>query len=207
MLKVGLTGGIASGKSTIAAMFRRLGAQVVDADQVARRVVEPGRPALKEIAEAFGGGVLRPDGSLDRGALARIVFADAGARARLNAILHPRIWKEEDRLFQMYEAQSPEGIVILDAAVLIESGGAGRMDLMVVVDVDEEDQLRRLASKGMPREEALARIRAQMPTAEKLKRADYVIDNRGSLERTRRRVGSIWRALVSRAGEKKIDKR
>jgi dephospho-CoA kinase len=207
MLKVGLTGGIASGKSTISEMFRRLGAHIVDADQVARRVVEPGTPALREISESFGEEVLRADGALDRAALGKIVFQDAEARSRLNSILHPRIWEEEARLFELYEAQDPEGIVLLDAAVLIEAGAAGRMDLMVVVDVDEDDQLRRLVGKGMPREEALRRIRSQMPTAEKLTYADYVIDNRGSLEETERQVDAIWAALTSKAGEKVIDKK
>ncbi|MFQ5693438.1 MAG: dephospho-CoA kinase [Nitrospinota bacterium] len=203
MLKVGLTGGIASGKSAVAAMFRRLGAHVIDADAVARRVVEPGRPALREVVEAFGEGVLGPDGSLDRPALGKIVFSDSGARARLNAIVHPRIWEEEDRLFRLLEQEDPEGIVILDAAVLIEAGGAHRMDLLVVLDVDEEEQLRRLVERGMCREDALARVRAQMPTPQKAALADYVIDTRGSLSATRRRVESVWRELLSKAREKK----
>ena len=206
MLKVGLTGGIASGKSTISEMFRRLGAHIVDADQVARRVVEPGTPALREISERFGEKVLRSDGSLDRSALGNIVFQNVEALARLNSILHPRIWEEEARLFELYEAQDPDGIVLLDAAVLIEAGAAGRMDLMVVVDVDQDDQLRRLIGKGMPREEALSRIRSQMPTAEKLTYADYVIDNRGSLAETERQVEVIWAAITLRAREKTIDK-
>jgi dephospho-CoA kinase len=206
MLKVGLTGGIASGKSTISEMFRRLGAHIVDADQVSRRVVEPGTPALQEISERFGEKVIRSDGSLDRSALGNIVFQNAEALARLNSILHPRIWEEEARLFELYEAQDPDGIVLLDAAVLIEAGAAGRMDLMVVVDVDEDDQLRRLVGKGMPREEALSRIRSQMPTAEKLTYADYVIDNRGPLAETERQVDAIWAAITLRTREKTIDK-
>ncbi|MFQ5913200.1 MAG: dephospho-CoA kinase [Nitrospinota bacterium] len=207
MLKVGLTGGIASGKSTIAEMFRRFGAHVIDADQIARQVVEPGRPALQEIAGTFGEGVLRPDGTLDRAALARIVFRDPEARARLNAIVHPRLWEEEGRQIEAFEAQDPEGIVVLDAAVLIEAGCADRMDVLVVLDVDEEDQLMRLASMGVSREEGQARIGAQMPTAEKLAHADYVIENRGSLEETGRQAERIWRQLLVRAREKVIDKK
>ncbi|MDP6484155.1 MAG: dephospho-CoA kinase, partial [Nitrospinota bacterium] len=163
MLKVGLTGGIASGKSTVAEMFRRHGAHLIDADRVSRDVVAPGRPALEEIVEAFGRGVLRPDGALDRAALGAIVFNDDDARARLNAIVHPRIWEEEDRLCAIYEARDPDGIVMIDAAVIIEAGGADRVDLMVVVDVDAEEQLARLVAKGMSEEEARARIRSQMP--------------------------------------------
>ena len=121
MLKVGLTGGIASGKSTVAEMFRRHGAHLIDADRVSRDVVAPGRPALEEIVEAFGRGVLRPDGALDRAALGAIVFNDDDARARLNAIVHPRIWEEEDRLCAIYEARDPDGIVMIDAAVIIEA--------------------------------------------------------------------------------------
>jgi dephospho-CoA kinase len=203
MLKVGLTGGIASGKTTIAGLFRRLGANVIDADEVARQVVEPGRPALAEIAESFGRAVLCPGGELDRAALGRIVFNDAEALARLNAITHPRIWEKEAQLLREYQERDPKGVTILDAAVLIEAGAADRMDVMVVLNVDEKDQLKRLSEKGMAREEALSRIRSQMPTSEKLTYADYVIDNRGSLEETTRKVEIIWEKLVSIAQEKR----
>jgi len=203
MLKVGLTGGIASGKSTVAEMFRRHGAHLIDADRVSRDVVVSGRPALEEIVEGFGRGVLRPDGALDRAALAAIVFNDDDARARLNAIVHPRIWEEEDRLCAIHEARDPDGVVMIDAAVIIEAGGAGRVDLMVVVDVDAEDQLERLAAKGMFEEEARSRIRAQMPVAEKRTYGDYVLNNRGSLEETGRQVERVWRELAARAMEKR----
>lgn len=203
MLKVGLTGGIASGKSTVAEMFRRHGAHLIDADRVSRDVVVSGRPALEEIVEGFGRGVLRPDGALDRAALAAIVFNDDDARARLNAIVHPRIWEEEDRLCAIHEARDPDGVVMIDAAVIIEAGGAGRVDLMVVVDVDAEDQLERLAAKGMFEEEARSRIRAQMPVAEKRTYGDYVLNNRGSVEETGRQVERVWRELAARAMEKR----
>ncbi len=203
MLKVGLTGGIASGKSTVAEMFRRHGAHLIDADRVSRDVVVPGRPALEEIVEAFGRGVLRPDGALDRAALAAIVFNDDDARARLNAIVHPRIWEEEDRLCAIQEARDPDGVVMIDAAVIIEAGGAGRVDLMVVVDVDAEDQLERLAAKGMSEEEARSRIRAQMPVAEKRTYGDYVLNNRGPVEETGRQVERVWHVLAARAMKKR----
>ncbi|HJM42373.1 MAG: dephospho-CoA kinase [Nitrospinota bacterium] len=203
MLKVGLTGGIASGKSTVAEMFRRHGAHLIDADRVSRDVVAPGRPALEEIVEAFGRGVLRPDGALDRAALGAIVFNDDDARARLNAIVHPRIWEEEDRLCAIYEARDPDGIVMIDAAVIIEAGGADRVDLMVVVDVDAEEQLARLVAKGMSEEEARARIRSQMPAVEKRTYGDYVLNNRGSVEETGRQVERVWGELAARAMEKR----
>ena len=203
MLKVGLTGGIASGKSTVAEMFRRHGAHLIDADRVSRDVVAPGRPALEEIVEAFGRGVLRPDGALDRAALGAIVFNDDDARARLNAIVHPRIWEEEDRLCAIYEARDPDGIVMIDAAVIIEAGGADRVDLMVVVDVDAEEQLARLVAKGMSEEEARARIRSQMPAVEKRTYGDYVLNKRGSVEETGRQVERVWGELAARAMEKR----
>ena len=203
MLKVGLTGGIASGKSTVAEMFRRHGAHLIDADRVSRDVVAPGRPALEEIVEAFGRGVLRSDGALDRAALAAIVFNDDDARARLNAIVHPRIWEEEDRLCAIHEARDPDGIVMIDAAVIIEAGGASRVDLMVVVDVDAEDQFERLAAKGMSEEEARSRIRSQIPVAEKRTYGDYVLNNRGSVEETGKQVEQVWGELAARAMEKR----
>lgn len=203
MLKVGLTGGIGSGKSTTAKIFQDFGAYAIDADQLGREVEEPGRPALAEISEAFGRDVLHTDGTLNRVALAGIVFTDPKALARLNSIVHPRIWEEEERLVAIYEAQDPTGIVILDAAVLIEAGFADRMDIVIVVDVDESDQLQRLTSKGMVAEDARSRIRSQLSQEERLKCADFVIDNRGALDSTSKQVKEIWDLLVLRSGAKK----
>ena len=203
MLKVGLTGGIGSGKSTVAQMFQRLGAHLIDADQLGREVVEPGRPALAEIAETFGADVLHEDGTVNRAALAGIVFKDPEALVRLNSIVHPRIWEEEERLLAGYETQDPEGIVILDAAVLIEAGFADRMDIIVVVDLDEADQIRRLTSKGMAAEDARSRIHSQLSREERLDRADFVIDNRGSLDNTFRQIEEIWNSLILRGATKK----
>ena len=203
MLKVGLTGGIGSGKSTVAQMFQRLGAHLIDADQLGREAVEPGRPALAEIAETFGADVLHEDGTVNRAALAGIVFKDPEALARLNSIVHPRIWEEEERLLAGYETQAPEGIVILDAAVLIEAGFADRMDFIVVVDLDETDQIHRLASKGIAAEDARSRIHSQLSREERLARADFVIDNRGTLDNTSPQVEEIWKLLILRGSTKK----
>ena len=203
MLRVGLTGGIGSGKSTVAKMFQDLGAYSIDADQLGRKAEEPGQPALTEISRAFGPDVLHTDGTLNRSVLAGIVFSDPKALARLNAIVHPRIWEEGERLVAVYEAQDPAGVVVLDAAVLIEAGFAERMDIIVVVDVDESDQLQRLASKGMVSEDACSRIRSQLPQEERLKCADFVIDNRGALGSTSKQVKEIWNLLVLRNTAKK----
>ena len=203
MLKVGLTGGIGSGKSTVAQMFQRLGVHLIDADQLGREAVEPGQPALAEIAETFGADVLHEDGTVNRAALAGIVFKDSEALARLNSIVHPRIWEEEERLLAGYETQDPEGIVILDAAVLIEAGFADRMDIIVVVDLDEADQIHRLTSKGMTAEDARSRIHSQLSREERLDRADFVIDNRGSLDNTFRQIEEIWNLLILRGATKK----
>lgn len=204
MLRVGLTGGPGSGKSTIARMFQARGAHIIDADEVARAVVQPGRPALEAIAKAFGPGVLNPDGTLNRTALGQIVFSDAEARARLNAIIHPRIFEEEDRLLRELEAQDPDGVVVLDAALLIEAGGMDRMDVVVAVDVDEETQLHRLVQKkGLSPSEARARLSAQLPTAQKVALAHHVIRNRDSLEATEAQVEALWAEFLARAREKK----
>ena len=205
MLRVGLTGGAGSGKSTIARMFQSRGAHVIDADELARLVVQPGRPALEDIAKEFGAKVLRPDGTLNRPALGRIIFSDAEARARLNAIIHPQIWAEEERLFRDLEAQDPEGVVVLDAALLIEAGGVDRMDVVVVVDVDEETQIGRLVrQKGLSPSEARARLSAQLSTAQKASFADHVVDNRDSLEATERQVEAIWAGLLEKARKKRL---
>lgn len=200
MLKVGLTGGIAVGKSTVVRMFEELGAVCFDADRIAREVVAPGRPALAEVVAEFGPSVLLPDGSLDRPALGVIVFADPDKRERLEAILHPPIIAEQDRLIAEAFARDPDAIVIVDAALMIESGGYRRFDLLVVVHCDPAVQLERLiARNGIAREEALARIAAQMPQEEKLRYADIAIDTTGTLEEVRRRVEDVWRELRRRA--------
>ncbi|RMG93638.1 MAG: dephospho-CoA kinase [Candidatus Dadabacteria bacterium] len=192
MRLVGLTGGIATGKSTAARAFARAGAVVIDADRVARQVVEPGTEGLEAVRAAFGDGVVRPDGSLDREALGRIVFADAEARERLNRILHPRIQAEVDRRVREAVAADPKALVVYDVPLLFETKAGGRFDLVVVVYVPPELQLRRLMLRdGLAEKEAGQRLAAQMPIDEKARRADVVLDNRGPPERLEEAVAAL----------------
>ncbi len=173
-------------------MFAKLGADVVDADQLAREIVEPGKPALGEIVEVFGRGVLLPDGRLDRAHMAGLIFHDATARERLNAITHPRI---RERMWEEVAARSVRpGLLILDIPLLYENTRADLVEAVIVVWVDRETQLRRLVELGgLTREEALRRIASQMSLDEKRRRADHVIDNTGTLEETRRQVETLYR--------------
>jgi len=192
MRVLGLTGGIGSGKSTVARMFIELGAEVIDADQLAREVVEPGKPALDEIRQAFGSDVLMPDGRLDRRKLAAIVFADPAARARLNDITHPLIRR---RMRQEVEARRHQsGTLILDIPLLLETPRPSFLKRVIVVWVDARTQLRRLTERdGLSETEARRRIAAQMPLDAKRSIADDVIDNSGTLEQTRRQVEALVR--------------
>lgn len=192
MRVLGLTGGIGSGKSLVDAIFGELGAEVIDADALAREVVEPGQPALAEIVQSFGGDILLPDGRLNRSKLASVIFGDAAARARLNAITHPPIRQ------LMTEAAAARagrpGVLVLDIPLLYESDRTGDVEKVIVVWVDEATQLRRLIERDrLTAEQARQRIAAQMPLEEKRRRADHVIDNSGSPESTRRQVEAIYR--------------
>jgi dephospho-CoA kinase len=195
-LLVGLTGGIATGKSTVSAMFRALGCAIIDADLLAREVVEPGEPALADIVREFGPGILRSDGRLDRQALGAVVFGDAARRRRLEAITHPRIRERFSRCLEELAAEGFDGVVIFDAAVLVESGNWKTMDRLVVVVTDDATQLVRLQARdGIGREEALRRIGSQMPLSEKAKLAHYVIDNSGDRAATEAQVRTVYAAL------------
>ncbi|MDQ6713356.1 MAG: dephospho-CoA kinase [Candidatus Dormibacteraeota bacterium] len=192
MRVLGLTGGIGSGKSVVASIFAQLGADVIDADQLAREVVEPGQPALEEIAKAFGRGILLPDGHLNRGKLGRIIFADPVARARLDAITHPPI--RERLAAEIAARRSAPGVLVVDIPLLYESDRTTTVETVLVVWVDPNTQLRRLIERdGLGEDEARQRIAAQMPLDEKRVRADVVIDNSGSLETTRGQVEAIYR--------------
>jgi dephospho-CoA kinase len=176
----------------VASMFAQLGADVIDADQLAREVVEPGQPALEEIATAFGLDILLPDGRLDRGKLGRIIFADPVARARLNAITHPRI--QERMAGEIAARGSRPGVLVVDIPLLYENDRTATVGTVIVVWVDPTTQLRRLNERGgLTVDEARQRIAAQMPLDEKRARADVVIDNTGSRENTRRQVEAIYR--------------
>jgi len=197
-LVLGLTGGIASGKSSVAAMFADLGAVVVSADQLAREAVAPGSPALAELVTAFGATILTPAGDLDRKALGQVVFADAAARERLNAITHPAIARlAEARLRELRASGLP--LVIYEAALLFEAGAEARVDAVLVVAIDPALQQGRLAGRDRLDPEAVqARIGAQWPQAVKVARADFVIDNSGRFAETRRQVVALYHYLLAR---------
>ena len=197
MLKVGLTGSIAVGKSYVVSVLQELGCVVFDADKVAHSVMEPGRPAYQDIVEEFGTDVLADDSSIDRARLGAIVFSDAERRHRLNEIVHPRVIAEQDRLMQEAEAENPDGIAIIDAALMIESGGYKRFDRLIVVFCDRETQIARLMKRnGISREDAERRIAAQMSSDEKRRYADYEIDTSGTFEGTRTRVIDVYKHLA-----------
>jgi dephospho-CoA kinase len=192
-LHVGLTGGIGAGKSTVARLLSGHGAIVLDADLAARAVVEPGTEGLAEVVRAFGPEVLRADGSLDRAALASVVFADEERRTRLNAIVHPRVraWMAERA------AAAPEGsIVVQDIPLLFEGGLAPLFDLVVVVDADDDTRITRLVrDRGMAEQEARARIAAQAPREQRNAAADRLIDNSAGPEDLEKAVAELWRDL------------
>ncbi len=193
----GLTGGIASGKSTVSRMLRELGAHVLDADVIAREVVEPGTPGLAEVASRFPG-VLGPDGRLDRARLGARVFADPAERAALNALLHPRIGAAFLEKTQALAAQGVERI-IYDAPLLIENGLHASMDGVVLVWVPRELQKQRLMARdGLEAQAAEARLAAQLPLEEKRRHANWIVDNTGELISTRAQVEEVWRAMLAR---------
>lgn len=194
---LGLTGNIAAGKSRVAREFTRLGATVVDADLLAREAVEPGTVTLERLVDRFGGAILNADGQLDRPTLAAIVFADEGARADLNAIVHPAIAALSRQ--RLSELRSDPGIplIVYDAPLLLEAGADKRVDQVLVIRIDESVQRQRLQQRDqLSAEEVQQRIDAQMSQEEKLKRADYVIDNSGSVADMRSQVEALWRQLT-----------
>jgi dephospho-CoA kinase len=196
-LLVGLTGGIATGKSTVTAMLASPSVRVVDADALAREVVEPGTPALGQIVAEFGREVLQADGRLDRARLGEIVFPDPVKRKRLEAITHPAIRARFEKIMADLEGAGWDGILIWDAALLVESGGNKKMDRLVVVTTDAATQLRRLMGRdGVSEEAARVRTASQMPLAVKARYADYVIDNSGTPQQTEARVREVYRALL-----------
>ncbi|MBM7173660.1 dephospho-CoA kinase [Streptomyces sp. G44] len=197
MLKVGLTGGIGAGKSEVSRLLVASGAVLIDADRIAREVVEPGTPGLAAVVEAFGPEILAPDGSLDRPRLGAIVFADAERLAALNAIVHPLVGA---RSAELERSASGDAVVVHDVPLLTENGLAPLYDVVVVVDASPRTQLDRLVRlRGMSEEDARARMAAQATREKRLEIADIVIDNDGSLEGLRERVAEVWSDLVRRA--------
>lgn len=199
MKVIALTGGVASGKSTVARMLRELGAEVLDADEIAREVVEPGQPALDEIVAAFGSDMIGPDGRLDRRKLASVVFRDPQARARLNAIVHPRVRALLGERLARIARSRPDTVVVLDIPLLFDVPVPEYEHLdAIVVYASPETQLRRLMVRNhLDREEAQARLGAQVPLQDKLGRARWVVDNDGSLVHTRAQVARIWEEILA----------
>jgi dephospho-CoA kinase len=203
MLRVGLTGSIGVGKSFVAGVLAELGCHVLDADLTAREVVEPNSVALKKLVAEYGPEVLQPDGALDRARLGALVFGDAQRRSTLNSILHPYIIARQDELLREWEAVDPEGIAIVDAALMIESGGYKRFDKLIVVHCRPEIQLQRLMLRNaLSREEAEKRISAQMSQDEKKKFADYLIDTSEGFADTRRQTDKVYAALTADLGSR-----
>lgn len=197
MLRVGLTGGIGSGKSAVSARLAERGAVVIDSDVLAREVVAKGTAGLAEVVEVFGDGVLTAEGELDRPAVGRIVFGDEAARRKLEAIIHPRVRARAAEI----EASAPAGAVVVhDIPLLVETGQAGKFDVLLIVDVPVEVQVERLtAQRGMTEAEAQQRIASQASREQRLAVADVVVDNSGSLADLDRRVAEVWEELQTRA--------
>jgi dephospho-CoA kinase len=193
VLRIGLTGGIGSGKSTVAALLAARGAVIVDADRIAREVVEPGSPGLAAVVDVFGPGVLTAEGSLDRPALAAVVFADPAARARLDEVVHPRV---RARAAELVAAAPADAVVVQDVPLLVETGQAGSYDLVLVVEADLETRVRRLVDRGLTEQDARARIASQATDAQRRAVADVVLLNDGAREELAARVDRFWAERV-----------
>ena len=206
MLKVGLTGGIASGKSTVSKAFARLGAKVLDADEVASEVVLPGKPAWTKLRHTFGSEFFHPDGRLNRSKLRRLVFANPEERSRLNAIVHPEVMREIDFRFEQLTSSAEHAVVLVDIPLLIEVGVAHRFDKVVVVYANESVQVMRLMQRdGLSREEARQGLSVQIDLREKARKADFVIDNSGTPGETQVQVEKVWQELLALAGSGRHD--
>ncbi len=212
MLRVGLTGGIAVGKSVVGEMFVTLGAHLVQADRIAHSLMQPGEPVYNEVVRHFGREILNPDGSVNRGRLAEAAFgpspADAGERAsridELNRIVHPVVIRSQDEWMDAIGAQDRHAVAIVEAALLLEAGAAGRFNRLIVVTCTPEQRVTRFAARQKigieaARQEVLRRMAAQLPDQEKIKAAHFVIDNSGSLEKTREQVSAVWATLRAQA--------
>ena len=206
MLKVGLTGGIASGKSVVGEMLAALGAHLVQADHIAHALMEPGEPVYNEVVRHFGREILNSDGSVNRGKLAEVAFGPSGSNegsprvADLNRIVHPAVIRSQEEWMHAVSLQDPHGVAVVEAALLIEAGAAKRFDRLIVVTCDMEQRAERFARRQKvdlktARAEVRRRMAAQLPDDEKIKLADYAIDNSGSLEQTREQVRQVWQKL------------
>ena len=199
MIIVVLTGSVGTGKSTVTKFFRQLGAYIIDWDELAREVTRPHLRAWKEIVEYFGKGILNEDLTINRQKLAEIAFSDKEKVAKLNQIVHPEVFKEDERITNEIKSLDPDALIIKDIPLLFELTRPVYVDKVVVVSASEQTQLRRLEEKGMSREDAQSRIKSQLPLEEKIKSADFVINNDGPLEETKKQVEEIYSLL--RKGE------
>ena len=199
----GLTGGVASGKSTVARMFEKLGSVVIDADLLGHELLRPPLPAYQEVVQRFGNQILDATGVIDRGGLGKIVFKDRTKLDELNAILHPRIIDRVQQLAEEYEAAHPRQVILVDAALIFEAGIGGDLRKVIVAWCNPAQQIDRLITKtGLSREEAEGRIAAQMPVEEKRRRADFLIDCSGRLENTRNEVQTVFSQLKRLVAER-----
>ncbi len=200
MKVIGLTGGIATGVTTVASMFKELGAEIIEADKIAREVVEPGTEPYRKIVETFGRGVLNADGTIDRKKLGQIVFADDTARRRLNRITHTAIRYRIDEEVERIRKSDPDAVVLIDVPLLLDTTGPDTFDMdgVIVVTAGKDSQIERLVRRDtLPEEDAQRRVAAQRPVDEKAEEADWIVRNSGSLEETRRQVTSLWRQLTT----------
>lgn len=201
-LLVGLTGGMGSGKTLAASMFHELGAHILDADLICRKLVEPGQPALKEISDKFGPNVLDESGGLDRKKLAELIFSDCNKKKELENILHPKVFEFEKLEYKTISQKHPKAVVIVDAALLIESGNYKEMDKVIVVNTDEQTQINRVLNRsGWNHEEVVLRIKNQMPSNEKIKYADYILENIGDETHLRKNIDDLYSKLSLLAKE------
>ncbi len=200
MKVIGLTGGIATGVTTVASMFKELGAEIIEADKIAREVVEPGTEPYRKIVETFGRGVLNADGTIDRKKLGQIVFADDTARRRLNRITHTAIRYRIDEEVERIRKSDPDAVVLIDVPLLLDTTGPDTFDMdgVIVVTAGKDSQIERLVRRDtLPEEDAQRRVAAQRPVDEKAEEADWIVRNSGSLKETRRQVTSLWRQLTT----------
>ena len=199
MITVGLTGSVGTGKSTVANLFKQLGAYIIDWDELARKAISPHSQAWKQIVEHFGKSVLNENLTINRGKLAGIAFSDREKLAKLNRIVHPRVFEEDERITGEIESRDPDALIIKDNPLFFEVARHIAVDKIVVVSASEQTQLTRLGEKGMSRQDVQRRIQSQLPLAEKIKSADFIIDNYGPFEETRSQVENIYSLLKKEA--------
>lgn len=210
MLKVGLTGGIAAGKSVVGEMFAAMGAHLVQADRIAHSLMQPGEPVYKEVVRRFGQGILNVDGSVNRAKLAEVAFGGVSAPGgkppsrieELNRIVHPAVIRSQDAWMDAIGLQDPHGVAMVEAALILEAGAGDRFDRLIVVTCNADQRASRFAARQRidletARKEVTRRMAAQLPDEEKIEAADYIIDNSGSLEQTREQVRQVWQSLLT----------